>query len=87
MPCEGLALASRITGITRYACFWVENGKLVAPVNVMRFDDDAFRLFGPGLLGLSDTPVFTPHDDTYGARRLGSVTTPAALVEGFALTL
>ena len=77
----------RITGMTRYACFWVENGELVAPVNVMRFDDDAFRLFGAGLLGLSDAPEFTPHNDTYGARRLGSVTTPAALVEGFALTL
>ena len=79
--------ACRITGMTRYACFWVENGELAAPVNVMRFDDDAFRLFGPGLLGLSDTPVFTPNNDTYGARQLGSVTTPAALVEGFALTL
>ena len=79
--------ACRITGMTRYACFWVESGELVAPVNVMRFDDDAFRIFGPGLLGLSDTPVFTPNNDTYGARRLGSVTTPAALVDGFALTL
>ena len=79
--------ACRITGMTRYACFWVEGGELVAPLEVMRFDDDAFRLFGPGLLGLSDTPVFTPHSDTYGARQLGSVTTPAALVEGFALTL
>ena len=77
----------RITGMTRYACFWVEKGELVAPVNVMRFDDDAFRLFGPGLLGLGDTPEFTPNSDTYGARQLGSVTTPAALVDGFALTL
>ncbi len=79
--------ACRITGMTRYACFWVEGGELVAPVEVMRFDDDAFRLFGPGLLGLGDSPVFTPNSDTYGARQLGSVTTPAALVEGFALTL
>ena len=36
----------------RYACFWVERGELVAPVDVMRFDDDAFRLFGPGLVAL-----------------------------------
>jgi len=79
--------ACRMTGMTRYACFWVEGGKLVAPVNVMRFDDDALRLFGSGLVGLTDTPEVTPNSDTYGARLLGSVTTPAAVVEGFRLTL
>ena len=79
--------ACRMTGMTRYACFWVERGQLVAPVNVMRFDDDVLRLFGPGLVGLTDKPEFIPHGDTYGARQLGSVTTPAALVEDFALTL
>ena len=79
--------ACRMTGMTRYACFWVEGGELVAPVNVMRFDDDAMRVFGSGLVGLTRTPEFMPNGDTYGARRLGSVTTPAAVVEGFALTL
>ena len=53
----------------------------------MRFDDDALRLFGSGLVGLTDTPEVTPNSDTYGARLLGSVTTPAAVVEGFRLTL
>ncbi len=79
--------ACRITGMTRYACFWVEGGELVAPLNVMRFDDDALRLFGPGLVGLTATPEFIPNGDTYGSRQLGSITTPAAVVEGFALTL
>ena len=79
--------ACRMTGMTRYACFWVERGELVAPVDVMRFDDDALRLFGSGLVGLTDTAEFTPNSDTYGARQLGSVTTPAAIVDGFALTL
>ena len=79
--------ACRMTGMTRYACFWVEGGELVAPVNVMRFDDDAMRVFGSGLVGLTRTPEFMPNGDTYGARRLGSVTTPAAVVDGFALTL
>jgi len=76
-----------MTGMARYACFWVEDGKLVAPVNVMRFDDDALRLFGSGLVGLIDAPEFTPNSDTYGSRQLGSITTPAAVVEGFRLTL
>ncbi|MBE0547345.1 MAG: TldD/PmbA family protein [Rubrivivax sp.] len=79
--------ACRMTGMTRYACFWVENGELVAPLNVMRFDDDVLRLFGPGLVGLTATPEFIPNSDTYGARGLGSVTTPAAVVEGLTLTL
>ncbi|MEO7336840.1 MAG: metallopeptidase TldD-related protein [Caldimonas sp.] len=79
--------ACRMTGMTRYACFWVEAGRLTAPVGVMRFDDDALRMFGPGLVGLTDTPEFTPGSDTYGGRELGSVTTPAAVVDGFTLTL
>ena len=79
--------ACRMTGMTRYACFWVEGGELVAPINVMRFDDDALRLFGSGLIGLTQTPEFIPGGDTYGCRGLASVTTPAALVEGFVLTL
>jgi predicted Zn-dependent protease len=76
-----------MTGMTRYACFWVEGGQLVAPVDVMRFDDEAMRLFGSGLVGLTDVAEVTPNSDTYGARRFGSVTTPAAVVEGFRLTL
>jgi len=79
--------ACRMTGMTRYACFWVEGGQLVAPVDVMRFDDEAMRLFGSGLVGLTDVAEVTPNSDTYGARRFGSVTTPAAVVEGFRLTL
>lgn len=79
--------AGRITGMTRYACFWVEHGELVAPVNVMRFDDDALRVLGSGLEALTDASEFTPDSGTYGARQLDSVTAPAAVVEGFRLTL
>ena len=31
--------ACRITGMTRFATFWVEDGELVAPASVLRFDD------------------------------------------------
>lgn len=79
--------ACRMTGMTRYACFWVERGELVAPVNVMRFDDDALRMLGSGLIGLTDTPEFLPNSDSYGQRHLGSITTPGAVIEGFRLTL
>ena len=53
----------------------------------MRFDDDVLRLLGSGLVALTDAPEFTPESDTYGGRQLGSVTAPAAVVEGFRLTL
>jgi predicted Zn-dependent protease len=79
--------ACRMTGMTRYACFWVERGQPVAPVQVMRFDDDVIRLLGSGLVGLTQRGVFTPRGDTYGGRALGSTTAPAAVVEGLRLTL
>ena len=40
----------RITGLTRYACFWVENGEIVAPIETMRFDDSFYRFFGEKLV-------------------------------------
>ena len=79
--------ACRMTGMTRFACFWVEDGKIVAPIPVMRFDDSFLRMFGPGLLALTDSTELVPADGTYGARQLQSVTAPGAVVEGFALTL
>ncbi len=36
---------ARITGMTRYSCLWVENGKFVAPINDLRFDDSLYSLF------------------------------------------
>lgn len=79
--------ACRMTGMTRFACFWVENGSIVAPIAVMRFDDSFLRLFGPGLVALTDTPDMVPAEATYGARQLHSVSAPGALVEGFVLAL
>lgn len=80
-------LACRMTGMTRFACFWVENGELVAPIAVMRFDDSLLRMFGPGLVALTDQAELVPDDGTYGSRALRSVTAPGAIVEGFRLTL
>ena len=79
--------ACRMTGMTRFACFWVEDGQIVAPIPVMRFDDSFLRMFGPGLVALTDHAELVPADSTYGARQLQSITAPGAIVEGFALTL
>jgi predicted Zn-dependent protease len=80
-------LACRMTGMTRFACFAVENGELVAPIAVMRFDDSFLRMFGPGLSALSANAELSPDNQTYGARSLASVTAPGAIVEGFRFTL
>lgn len=80
--------ACRMTGMTRFACFRVQGGELVAPLPVMRFDDAFTRLFGSdGLLALGERAVLVPDNSSYGQRALGSVTTPGALVQGWRLTL
>ena len=80
--------ACRMTGMTRFACFWVEGGQPVAPLNVMRFDDVFLRMFGEqGLVGLTDRAELVPNSDSYQMRQLASITTPAAIVEGWRLTL
>ncbi|MDB5871292.1 MAG: hypothetical protein JWQ07_734 [Ramlibacter sp.] len=79
--------ACRMTGMTRFACFWVERGKLAAPISVMRFDDSLLRMFGSGLVALTQTPELVPDSLTYEERHLRSVTAPGAIVEGFRFTL
>lgn len=77
----------RVTGMTRFACFWVENGELLAPLQVMRFDDDLLDLLGPRLIALTDRAELHQDTGTYGQRQLASITTPGVLVDGFQLTL
>lgn len=79
--------ACRMTGMTRFACFWVEGGELAAPLEVMRFDDSFLRLFGDGLVGLGDHCERMPDSSTYQSRQLASITAPAAIVDGWRLTL
>ncbi len=79
--------ACRMTGMTRFACFWVEKGELIAPIAVMRFDDSFLRMFGEGLLALTHERELVPDSGTYMARALGSVTTPGAIVQGLRFTL
>ena len=77
----------RITGLTRYACFWVEGGEIVAPIETMRFDDSFYRFFGDQLLEVEDKVSVNPEVETYGGRSLGAVTCPGILVDSFKLTL
>ncbi len=77
----------RITGLTRYACFWVEGGEIVAPIETMRFDDSFYRFFGKKLLHVEDKLTVVPEISTYGQRSLGATKCPGILVDSFELTL
>jgi predicted Zn-dependent protease len=77
----------RITGMTRYACFWVENGEIVAPIENLRFDDSLYQFFGENLMTLTDFQEFVPEVGSYGNRELGGMWLPGALIEGFTYTL
>ena len=79
--------ACRMTGMTRFATFWVEHGELQAPLNVMRFDETLYRLLGDKLLGLTAERDFLLDPSTYHARSTASFRGPGALVEGFRFTL
>ena len=79
--------ACRMTGMTRFAALWVENGEVQAPVNVMRFDETLYRMLGDNLVGLTRERELLPDANTYGGRSTRSVRLPGAIVEDFALTL
>lgn len=79
--------ACRITGMTRFATFWVEGGTIQAPLSVMRFDESVYRMFGDHLLGLTAERDFILDPGTYHRRSTDSSRLPGALVEGFNFTL
>ena len=80
-------IGGRITGMTRYACFWVENGEIVAPIENMRFDDSFYNFFGENLEAVSDKVEFNPEVGTYESRSLGGTHCPGVLLSSFSLTL
>lgn len=77
----------RITGMTRYACFWVENGEIVAPIENLRFDESLYRCLGDNLLSLTDVQEFIPEVGSYDYRSLGGMWLPGVLVDDFTYTL
>jgi len=79
--------AARMTGMTRFATFWVEGGRIVAPIDVMRFDDTLYRMLGDNLEALSREPELMLSTDSYGSRHLTSVRLPGALVRDMTFTL
>ncbi len=79
--------AGRITGMTRFATFWVEDGEIVAPLSVMRFDDSIFDLLGERVEAIGADAPISLNNGTYFERSTGSMTTPGLLVDGLSFTL
>ena len=77
----------RITGLTRFGCFMVENGEYKGPINTMRFDETVYNIFGDKLIGLTDSPQLLMDSSTYEERSTYSSTIPGAIVEDFKMTL
>ncbi|WP_219064497.1 TldD/PmbA family protein [Pseudomonas sp. UMAB-08] len=79
--------AARLTGMTRFATFWVENGEIQAPVSTMRFDDSAYSLLGTALEALTCERELILSASTYSQRQTASSLLPGALISRLTLTL
>lgn len=79
--------AARLTGMTRFATFWVEDGEIKAPVSTMRFDDSVYSLLGSQLEALTAERELLLSASTYDQRNTSSNLLPGALVNRLTLTL
>lgn len=79
--------SARLTGMTRFATFWVENGQIIAPIETMRFDDSVYDMLGTHLLALTREQALCIDSGTYERRGLDSHVLPGALLEHLTLTL
>jgi predicted Zn-dependent protease len=77
----------RMTGMTRFGTFWVEDGEIAGPLDVMRFDDSLYHLLGDRLEGLTRERELILETDTYDGRSTASALLPGILVSGIDLTL
>ena len=78
---------ARLTGMTRYACFWVEDGEIIAPIKDLRFDESLYRILGSELEAVTQTSLRLPETDTYQERALGGSQVPGMLIRDFRFTL
>jgi predicted Zn-dependent protease len=79
--------SGRVTGMTRYACFWVEDGEIVAPIENLRFDASLYDFWGCDLLAVTNFSEYIATVDSYGGRSLGGSWVPGMLIQDFTYTL
>lgn len=79
--------SARLTGMTRYACFWVENGEIKCPIEDLRFDESLYTIFGSALEDLTSFRELSPSTGSYFQREIGGTLSPGALLSQFKFTL
>lgn len=79
--------SARITGMTRYACFWVEGGEIVAPIEDLRFDESYYSIFGDALEQVTNFSEISPSTGSYFQRDVGGSKAPGLLLSQFKFTL
>ena len=80
-------VSARITGMTRYACFWVEGGEIRGPIKDLRWDESLYDALGAKLVALTRQAEIQPSVDTYNQRSIGGARAPGALIDKFTFTL
>lgn len=77
----------RVTGMTRFATLWVQDGEPVGPVDPLRFDDSLYAVLGSELVALTRSAAWLPDTSTYDGRAFGGARVPGALVGRMSFTL
>lgn len=79
--------AARVTGMTRFACLWVEDGKIVGPIKDMRWDESLYTMLGDRLVDVTRERHLIAESLTYDRRMVGGSLLPGILVDGLNFTL
>ncbi len=79
--------SAKVTGMTRFACFFVEDGQIVGPIQDMRFDVSLFDIWGAQLESLTQQTEVIPSTLTYEERSSGGLRLPGMLIKNFEFTL
>ncbi len=77
----------RITGMTRFGCLWVENGKIMGPIKDLRFDETLFQILGDGVVDFTNFAETAVENMTYGERHIGGTRNPGLLLSEMNFTL
>lgn len=79
--------AARVTGMTRFSCLWVEDGKIVGPIKDMRWDESLYNMLGTRLEAVTSERHLLVESSTYEHRQVGGSYLPGILVDGLSFTL
>ena len=69
----------RLTAMTRYDCYWVDQGELADPLVPVRVDSSLYQLLGSDLEALGATLHRIPETHSFGSRSWGGTLLPGAM--------